>query len=505
MNGNKLKGLLAFGGIAVAVILGVLLWLHGWGLWAAFFTSGRGGWVFGIGIIAIIAAVVVFFMANSFIPRVVAVLAAVAILGLLILGWVRVGYDSAVKYEGSIDISDKAVPSFDQRAPYQVALQTAQRNLQDTTGELQSVKSVVDQGEIGAWNSIVIRRGWVQGYESIQSIQVPLYGSVKGGQDVDICTFSDKAGLRFDGGLPSNNLNRAIFNAAPKNVTFNFSDAYFYCDNDTPYVVAPLVQVKGWYAPSWTPYGVAVYNGSTGELDILTDSAEIAKLSGPTYPKSIAEKQRESSVAAGSFNDYFFKKVGFADTSGDSDDPNSGNNSEFLLREEGTKELDWATPLTPPGSSNSIVALGVVDADAFKSGELSPYTIHKFEDSRAANSSVADNIRNQYSYMPELSGNRFGIFEIVPAEDGSWVASIGQEQSVIYRAVVAVDGTISLYKNGELVGSANVNDEDGETDSGSGSTGPIPSDLSTLSPEQLRDLGQDVLDELSRRSTVPTE
>ena len=496
-----------FGGMFVLGVIGFFIWLWGAQIFRWFSTEWRGAGpvLLGIVVVAILFTLAGYFADEGSASRGFLILfGVVGIMATIFIG-VKLPWDTARQYTADIKSVTKEVPSYEQRAPYVVANASSASNLQNSIGERQETKSLADEGKTGQWNTLVNRAGFNVGYESVQSIDTPLYGSAKA-SSIKSCVFDENAQLRFGGMFPHNDLLRAIYWQTPWNVNLSIEDAYSYCDGKTPYVVVPLKKIEGFYAPQWYAYGVALYNGSTGELSVLNDEESLAKIPGPIYPVSLAQTQREANIASGeNWGDYIWGTTGYENTSKDVEDPNFDNNSEFSLRNSSSEKVEFVTPLTPRGSSTAIVALSAVEANEVKSGTRNPLVIYKFDNSevRPANSAVEDDIRSNYSWMPEMSSNDNKIFEIVPAENGSWVASIGRAQAVAYRAIIEADGTITLYnKSGNIVTQSNPGGENtDESGTGGGSGGyDINTDLSTLTPEQLRELGKSILDELAKRS-----
>lgn len=502
--------LIAAGG---AGIIALFVWLVGAQLFKFFFVYGRTFTIFFAMMIAI--AALVFFLFN----RGVAVsdsysnnaspakwywagsLAIVGGVALIILLSIRVGYDSERQYIDSASITESTegvAPDYNPRAPYDIAVAGSKANMGSTVGQPQTTKSVADSGENGEWNTLIVRQGFGVGYESAQTVKTPLFNSVNS-SDVTFCRFdADKAPLRFGGALIQNNLSRVLDWMLPFEVTYDSADSYAYCDGDTPYVVIPLKQMNSWYAAYETPYGVLTYNGATGEFTTITDSEEIAKIPGSTYPLSLGETQRRSLNAVGELGDYLFGTVGYQTSGG-------GNISEFQLVNSETDEINFVTPLTPRGQSTSIVGLSVINAKSFTPGELNPIDIYLYPANKPSKSNdlKAQDLRNSYQNLLAFVNDKVDIFEIVPGENGEWVASIGSAQATIYRAVFTVDGDITLYNSaGEEVSRTAINGEpdsdDGEGDGGSGVITP-DTDLSELTPAQLRELARQIIDELERR------
>ena len=384
--------------------------------------------------------------------------------------------------------------SFSDRAPFDVAAETSNRTLGDTTGTATGVvKSLPLNGDHGEYSTSVIRRGFAQGYESTQVLNVPIYGTANNSH-VKFCDYSDDATLRFGGFFPKNNLTRAIYHKTSWSVSAAQRDSFVVCDGDTPMVYAPLTQQKGVFAPHRVPAGVAIYNGTTGEL-VIEDNYEGTL---PVYPQSLATQQRESTRFSQTFFDYIFKRAGYEDTSKDADDPNGDNRAEFNMANESRDASMFVTPLTKPGASSSIVALGTVESNSMTKGELNPYTVNTYPDgqSQQATSSIAARIMSEQ--LSGYKGQGLSVFEVVPQKDGTWVATIGKSQSILYRALIAPDGSITLIDGDEKVPSGE-NTEDKAEDSVT--TKPVDE----MSEDELRELGNKIVDELSKRASADTE
>ena len=485
--------------VVIGAILGVIAWLWGPQLAHAFALFGIGGAAF-----LIFAAIVVALLVLAFVFKGALRGIAVAALGLtVVLGaitGVRFNYDVNSVYAAEAKVVTTAAPDFAERAPYDVATASSTKNLGDTTGEAYGVKILADESDHGIWTALVQRRGFMAGYEAVQSIDIPLYGTA-GASVTSTCDFDIKAaGQRIGGALPHVSLDYKILGNTPPNVAFDTGDAYSYCDNERPVVVVPLKQLSGFWIPTWSSYGVAVYDGDTGDLEILTNTKDVAAVPGPVYPQSLAVTQRAGLTADGSFGDYFFNRSGYEDTAGDEGDPNGNNRSEFSLRLDGTDEAAFVTPLTPRGDSTSVIAMGVTDGTTLVSGQRNPLTVYAYPEdaTRSANSSVAAALKSDYSFMPDWASG-LTIFEMVPGVDGTWVASIGQTQSVVYRAVLSADGSAVLYDaKGREVTRANASDTPADGDTVT--TPAADSDLTALTPAELRELAAAILDELTSRA-----
>lgn len=414
------------------------------------------------------------------------------VLGLVIISWlgglivygtyiVPRGYTASIEYtEGD--------PTYTPRAPFVLAEALADRDLQGVVGDRQEVNYLANDS--GTYTALVNRRGFAKGYEAVQVITPAIIGS---SPSSDNCTFSLEAGLRAGGTFPGNNLKRAIRGEVSMTLRMNTSDAYAYCDGDTPMVVWPTTRLAGWFPAIDVPAGAVVYNGQTGEITHHDEVPE--EIPGPSYPLSVATKQRDSTSASGSLADLVFNRAGFESTTGDLDDPNGENATEMLLSGTAGDDAMYVTPLTPRGGSQSIVALSEVNARGTTG--LAPMVIHELTTARVANSTIDGRLRSEYAELPWASGMK--VFEVAPGDEpGTWVASIGQRQDVTIRAMVSADGSIRLVQRGD---SATEKDTSGEnTGTSSGGSETLGPDLSQMSNAEIRDLIDKALDEITERS-----
>ncbi|PWG66775.1 hypothetical protein DF196_02410 [Bifidobacterium callitrichidarum] len=346
------------------------------------------------------------------------------------------------------------------RTPYDVAKAVSNRNLGATTGDAREEKTYLPAD--GTWTTTVERRGFAQGYESIQVMKLPQYGEARN-QDVSFCSFNPKANRKLDGMMWWNSLNIAIANRTSPSTVWDSTDSVAVCADGRPVIYVPLKQLSSDILfPYWVAGGVAMYDGETGDLQILHDYQGDL----PLYPQSLASAQRESLKASETYWDYLFGRSGWQDTSNDPKDPNGENRAEFSL-ETKTNVGEYITPLTVRGSSSSITAVGSIDSGMNRVGELAPYTVHRFPDgvSRQANSAVVATITG--SILNGYKAQGLTVFEIVPGHDGKWVATIGKSQSILYKADISLDGTIVLKdRDGNIVASNSDNpDQQSQDDS----------------------------------------
>lgn len=482
-------------GIAIALaVIGVFVWLWGAQFGHFIWSLVRISPIVTVLFLATIAGVVVVFTTNKQGIFRTAVITSIACFVGSIVMMTFSGYLNAKSYYNASvevnEVSDSTDLDFRKRPAYDVATAVSNRTLGDTTGDVSGkVKAIPRLGDKGLYSTSVVRRGINKGYESIQVMDLPLYGSTSN-KNVSFCDYSENAKLRFGGALPGNSLTRAIYWKTSPSVKASKADAVAVCEDDGPKLYVPLTKRTGFFVSKRVPAGVAIYDGKTGELSIEDEyKGEL-----PLYPSSVAEAQRESAQASGSFPDYLMKRAGFEDTSKDEEDPNGENRAEFGLSSRDGKNSYLVTPLTSRGSTSSLIALGLVDSDHLKNGELNEYTVNRFPkgESRQANSSTAAKIMGE-----ELGGYKaqgLTVFEIVPEENGDWTASIGKNQSILYRANITPEGDVTLYdSNGDKLSGNDDKDDDSpdmKTDK----------PLDQMSNKELKELGDKILDELADRA-----
>lgn len=410
---------------------------------------------------------------------------------LVAVAWILLAWGQQVQLAGSYAASPE-VPSYEYRAPFVVADQLANRDLDDVIGDRVGVHAVQSAEVPNQFTSLVVRRGLFEGYEAVQVIQPPLVGARN--QTSNACRVDPAHKYRLGGWSPTNNLGYPLSFKRP----FSFwdaSDAYGFCDGHEAVVVVPLKRLGGtWPVITERPDGVAVYRG--GELTVYGADEVPADLIGPSYPRSIAAQQRAASTASGSFADWIFKRVGF-DTAGDSapeedeegnqeSEPNAANAVDFSLINDGG-EGEYVTALTPVGASESVVALGHISNRQQGSG-LNQFVVSRYEEALPALSTSENRIRSDFNHLPGwASGMR--VMEITPAADGNFVASIGQNQVVTYRMLVATDGSITVL---DQAGGAAPPDTPPD--------GSDPTDPSTLTTDELQRLIKELTDELASRA-----
>ena len=404
--------------------------------------------------------------------------------------------------------------SFKNRVPYEVAAGVSGANLGDLTGDVTGVVKIAPG--TGQYSTGVTRRGFLKGYEAVQTMNLPEYGQPNIAKDIKFCKFDEKnAPYKLGGGWWSNNLDYRILNAAGGWTTaFDDNDVTMTCNSKgEPVMYVPIVKSKVGFLKSYdVPAGVVTYNGKTGVIEY---HKEMTSADGITlYPSYLAREQRVASQSSGSFADYLFNRSGFEDTSDDEEDPNKENATEFGLSTT-SGVTQFVTPLTPRGESKSIVALSTINSASNKYGQLQPMSIHKYAAARQATSTVASNVTAN-----GLGGQKtnLGVFEVVPSQDGNWTATVGQKQTVVYHAVIGEDDSMTLVDaSGKTVFTNKKSDGGVDKDakatgsqsesSSSGSSSQSATagkDLGSMSVDELQKLSNDVSAELANRAKKPS-
>lgn len=469
-NSTPSKGVVIGWLIASAFVLAIILglgYMWGWHVYVLrnlFITPTGQGLLIILGIVAVTLALLAFFtfkIESNLACIAVIALGALSILAIVIWGGVTTVNASQKHYldAGNVEfVEDQALNAYELRVPLEIASAQVASNMGKFEGASYPTRSLPAEGNVGDWNSLVAARGFAVGYEGVVSIDSPTFGDVKPAE-VDRCEFdSSKANLRLGGMLPGNDLKRVILSKVYwSNVTLINDDLYGYCnDAGEPVVVAPLVEMQGSF---WNkidvPWGLAIYNGITGDLELTQDAKIIAEIPGATYPLSVASNQRLALQSYdGGWWEHVQGRLGW-DVVG---------NSELKLRTSET-ETEYFTALQPRGASESVTAIFTTPGTMITPGKLAPVQVNLLNEERASDSKISDTIFNKYSYMPEFAGLKYNIYEIAPAETGSWVASIGSSQSVVYRALITKNGeevTLINSAGESLKGTVTVDEITGE-------------------------------------------
>ncbi|MGW7112229.1 hypothetical protein [Streptomyces xanthophaeus] len=405
-------------------------------------------------------------------------------------------------YMGGVSIVAEPVPELSARAPYLVGKAQAAPHLGDVTGEIADITYLPDSDRFA---TLVERRGWLAGYEVGLVQDIPLGAS---GRDQQRCAFDvERADARI-GGWFTHNLGRKIA-AERRWARFEPGDAYVTCSGGVPTVVVPLKRQTGFLIVTERPAGVAIYNGRTGELTVTDDTLAVP---GPSYPLSIAARQREATAAVGSFADWWFERSGWDESE---DGANEGNESELTLRyrEEAGKSA-YVTPLTPQGEASSVVAISSVPT-RHRGGGLAPLTVHRLSPTWSSPKALVALVKAEYRDVCCYNDDR--VFEVVPTGGSTWTATIGSEQNIRYRVegrgvVEGREATCLKGADGSLIRCAYAapgspeeqelarreQEKQKQKPEGGSSPGGV-GDLGSYSPDQLAELQRRVSEEFLRR------
>lgn len=425
------------------------------------------------------------------------------------------GYQQDQVYAQSLHVTSDHVPEMSIRTPYSVAQAQSRTTLTNTPGaDLLSDSTMFDPAQ-DDFTTLAKGRSLLGDYAAVAVQHFPLTGRSKGTQ----CDFSSQA-QRAMGGWFTHNLGRLI-NETERGVNWSESDAYGLCKQDgTPLVVVPLKRQVGWIVVTEVPAGVALYDGHSGQVSIETDTS---KVTGTVYPLSLAEKQRESSTATGSWMQWLRNQIGWKAAEGE---VNTSNSSEFVL---GYKDggIAYATPLSNQGNSTGIAAISVMRASSSAENRLNPIEVHTLSPAWVSIDAIESRIKADYQDIPNWQ--TLHVQEIAPINGNRWIATLGNDQNTLYR--VEGTGDLSQFPGASdpstatclfqgtdtqprrcgtlaLVGGNGIGGQYGPGVPGGNPVAPpteatgTPS-LSDMSDQQLADLLRHIADEINRRASVP--
>lgn len=402
-------------------------------------------------------------------------------------------YARAKAYAGLATKDDTTVTSYQDRAPWLVANNLAARDQGDNVGSLGRVAYVpqADSKGTSRYSTIITGRSAVgmQGYQSIRQFNLPSVGQLRSGMSTS-CLVPSEMGMRLGSFWPQRSLERAIHNKAPLS-HFDEADAYGYCAGDKPVIVVPLTRWSGFLVPTRVPAGAAVY--SVDGLQILSgDELVKQKIEGPTMPSSLSKDRRQGLRGTGSWADWWSARSGYDATDKDDEDANAGNTAEFtLVAADG--EMRHVTPLTPRGSSQSIVASLTSPAQQTGTEQDQAMTIET-KAKQQATSTLENTIRSASVDSDPEWATRWSagmrVYEIVPAKDGHWAASIGMGQTVNYRADISPEGAVTVMRT----------DKPKDSQQPGSATAQTNKPLSEMTEAELVQLIKQATDELAKRA-----
>lgn len=416
-----------------------------------------------------------------------------AVIGVSTLRW----WNVETEFADLAEVSDDQ-PSFEERVPHSVADRSARSALE---GGGASLNDTVYLTGANAYSTTADANSVLGfgGYSAVVEQHFDLDGSFS---ENNQCGFSENANRRIGGDL-GNSLERAI---ASENrfAIFDGEDAWGYCDEDTAMVALPFdVRAGNPLNRHFVPGGVAIYDGGTGEVEILEEVAA-DELPGPVITESYASR------VAGAMNlrdrDGIMSVI--LSHTGYTTPDDASINHQLSVEPEGSAHV---TALRNVSGSTAIEYILAVPSGEVTAGEHPEVVMHRLDPTRRENPIIIDSIRSQFADINWESG--IGILEITPGPDGTWVASIGQATDVVYR--VSMDGnesstwTIRDMRTGteQEVDEADVADPDTDAEGDDASSEPITGseDVSELTDEQLINLVREVLNEMESRETADQE
>jgi hypothetical protein len=339
-----------------------------------------------------------------------------------------------IYYTASVTIAAGPLPALSTRVPYQMATAQARSNLGDVVGNIRDAGTTYLPRR-AEYSTLVERKGWLAGYEAVLTQSLGETGE----STSYTCRFDhDEAGLR-GAGWWTHNLAREI-NSHNLGVRYDPADLWGYCAGTVPHLVVPLKRQTGWWYVTERPAGYADYNGRTGALVFHRDAeADGERPPGPTYPLSIAARQREALLAPGGYADWRTNRTGWEP---DPEDVNSGNSTEFTLGRGAGRDPVYVTPLTGRGSATAISAFAAVDATTTRPGtRLATLTLYRADPAWKSTKALESRVKTDYQDLPNWQNVR--LFELAPTGGDGWVATIGVRDGNTISYRVRGNGTLT--------------------------------------------------------------
>ena len=298
-----------------------------------------------------------------------------------------------------------------------------------------------EDGDGGVWTAI--RNG---------KNQQPIYGVASwdgSGEDVSTCEFEGDYELnKAFGGMWGKNLSNTIAAKFPL-FTYNSSDMWGYCDNGEPIIVIPGTTTVGYDVRTIDQNnGILTVQGSPSGEPVITHVTDVkpGDYPGPVYAQRLVNQQLGSLAWAAGRHLNWFQNFGFEPTDVSSQ---SGNNSNYLLKDPEDGRLYWVTPLKPRSTdSQTLIAYSVTPADITSAGELNEQKVYVLsdDDPRVVNldnleATVIDAVRT--SDPGFFTGDTPGrIVEFLPVSDDAWQVFAEVNGRVKYRIDVSIGATI---------------------------------------------------------------
>jgi hypothetical protein len=330
----------------------------------------------------------------------------------------------------------------------------------------------------------------------------PIYGvaSWDGEGNVKSCTFRGKYAMnKAFGGKWGKNLSDEIASEYPE-LHYDNDDRYGYCDGDQPVIVIPVKEQQAYNTrTTFRSAGVIVITGSPDGNAQYRHVVNVkhGDFPGPVYPSSLAKEQREAMGMIAGIRDSIFGNFGFEPTDAETQ---SGNASEYQLRDKATGRVYWVTPMKPRSTDAQVLAsYTVIPADEATGGSLNRQQIYVLpdEDPRVVNVEDLEARTRQALSQADNGFYQSGgkLAEFLPLSGEMWQVYAELSGRVVYRIKVPTDSrakaeVVSLDETG-------VNPE--STEKVPDRASACVEDLSTLSAQDLATCLSDIAEELNNR------
>ncbi|MEV6065926.1 hypothetical protein AB0L82_05175 [Nocardia sp. NPDC052001] len=400
---------------------------------------------------------------------------------------------------GCIKQGELSAAGWDPRAG---SLDGARIALSRATGDVQAVSLLTDtitylNGKDGAWSGVLDGSG----------INVPLGGVAEwtGQGNATECNFiGDYAIDKAFGGARMNSLNNLLKEKYPL-IGYDMSDVWGYCDGKEPIVVIPVTTPMPWTHRTVTaPAGVIVVRGDHGHI-ALDYRQEVAAgaLPGPVYPKSLTAQQRTETKWAAGRENMNRNHFGFDPANSGAQ---SGNVSEYLLRDKATGRLQWVTPMTLRGSTSELfVAYSVTSADEVHRGNLNAQSVYVLDDSDPRRINIDNLDADARAWLATNAGtvmsNGGKLVEFTPIDGDTWRGFVEFNGRVVYRMDISASHKtpvqlVKLDDTGAAAAEATPNPV-------AAPNADCAKDLGGLTPAQLAQCAKVFVDELATRQSQP--
>jgi hypothetical protein len=197
---------------------------------------------------------------------------------------------------------------------------------------------------------------------------------------------------------------------------------------------------------------VLIMRGSTSGDPVFErrESIKAGELPGPVYPVSLVSRQRDAlKWAAGrGMKNSGPNDTGFGYEATDAD-AQTGNASEYLLKNAEDGRLYWVSPMTPRGDSQLFVAYMITRADEVNSGSLNHSDVYVLDDSDprqltldSLDNTVRQVVISQDPGFLNNAKNPGSIVEYLPLDNTTWQV-YGERGGVpVYVITIPVKNTV---------------------------------------------------------------